>query len=139
MLMGEVRREQMGAFLSILSADRGALSPRLRASASSSIPPLDAIPTRTEPSASRYVRAIADGGCAAPPEIGQRQSPCQTPGFSSLRGFLTFASKIIAFPHAFFGRESEETFNSHTNISESFLPILNKIQTLNPESPKSSL
>src|ERR1017187_3289081 len=35
--------------------------------------------------------------------------------------------------------ESEETFNSHTNISESFLPILNKIQTLNPESPKSSL
>jgi hypothetical protein len=32
------------------------VSPRLRASASRSIPPLDAIPTRTEQSASRYVQ-----------------------------------------------------------------------------------
>src|ERR1035441_1189362 len=31
-----------------------------------------------------------------------KQSPCQTPGFSSLRGSLTFAaSRIIAFPHVF--------------------------------------
>src|ERR1017187_8426237 len=51
------------------------VSPRLRASASRSIPPLDAIPTRTEQSASRYVRAIADGGSAPHPESVQRQSP----------------------------------------------------------------
>src|ERR1017187_232169 len=38
-------------------------------------PPTRCIPARTEPSASRYVRAIADGGSAPHRESVQRQSP----------------------------------------------------------------
>src|ERR1017187_8236514 len=86
------------------------VSPRLRASASRSIPPLDAIPTRTEQSASRYVRAIADGGSAPHRESVQRPSPgAESPRFHHFRGL-----QVHLLPSRFLGRETEETFNIHT-------------------------
>src|ERR1035437_5452150 len=83
--------------------------PCLRASASRSIPQLHAIPTQTQQSASRLVRAIADGGCEPHRESVERESPyAEFPRYH--QGNESLPARVPAYPFPF-----PETFSSDSD------------------------